>query len=511
MTARSTAHALRLLLCAVASLWAIAAPAQQGNPGGAAPFGASARIPDRYIVVFKGHVANPASEAANAVASAGGQVHFTYTAAIKGFAATLPAPALAALRNNPNVDYIEQDQTVALSADETPATWGIDRVDQRLLPVNSTYHYDYTGAGVNAFIIDTGIRADHVEFTGRVLAGFSAVSDSNGTNDCNGHGTHVSGTVGGTVYGIAKEVSLIPVRVLNCQGSGTWSGVIAGIDWVANNALRPAVANMSLGGGFSASVNSAVAGAVSKGVTMMVAAGNDNANACNYSPSSEPSAVTVGATTSTDARASFSNFGTCVDIFAPGNLITSAWNTSSTATNTISGTSMATPHVTGAAALMAQANPGATPAVIASMLTGNATPNRVTSAGTGSPNLLLYTLGTSTTAPQPQQVAVKSIAGGSSFVGNGAKAKGWQAQATVTVFDTSNTASVVANATVTGSFAPGSTGSCVTASDGSCTLRSGTLSLSTPSTMFSVTGIAGTNMSYNAGANFSTQLGISKP
>ncbi len=243
---------------------------------------------------------------------------------------------------------------------------------------------------MNAFIIDTGIRPDHVEFTGRLLPGYTAINDANGTTDCNGHGTHVAGTVGGTSWGVAKQVSLVPVRVLDCKGSGTWSGIIAGIDWVANNPLRPAVANLSLGGSKSSAVNAAVAGAVAKGVTMVVAAGNSNANACNYSPSSEPSAITVGATANGDARATYSNYGSCVDIFAPGTAVTSAWNTGSSASNTISGTSMASPHVAGVAALALQANPAASPAAITSFLVSKATAGVVTSAGTGSPNRLVY-------------------------------------------------------------------------------------------------------------------------
>lgn len=501
-------RALRRVLCGV--LTALGVAAAWAQPADPSPF-KSQPIPGRYIVVFHASVGNPAAEAQNAVRAArGDRIRHTYSAVIKGFAATLSDAAVQALANNPNVDYIEQDQTVSLSQLENPATWGIDRIDQRLLPLDATYHYNYSGLGVNAFIIDTGIRADHVEFTGRVLPGYTSIADGNGTNDCNGHGTHVSGTVGGATYGIAKEVTLTPVRVLDCSGSGTWSGVIAGIDWVANNPLRPAVANMSLGGGFSSSVNSAVAGAVSKGVTMVVAAGNSSANACNYSPASEPSAITVGATTSTDSRASYSNYGSCVDIFAPGSSITSAWNTSSTATNTISGTSMATPHVTGAAALVAQANSGASPATIASLLTTTATSGRVGSAGTGSPNLLLYTLGSDSSTPAPSQVvAVKSMSTAAALAG-GRKVKSWQAQATVTVFDTGTNANV-ANATVTGTFSPGNSASCVTASNGSCTLSSGNLSLSATMTVFSVTGISGTNLSYNSGANFVSQVSITKP
>ncbi len=373
-----TAFLRPLLAATLAFSFVTSVTAQPANDRAAHPFAASQPVSGRYIVVFKSSVGNPSAEAANAMRPAGasGRPLHTYSAAIKGFAADLPEAAVRALRNNPNIDYIEQDQTVSLQGSESPATWGLDRIDERPLTLNSTYNYDFDGTGVTAYIIDTGIRRTHLDIAGRVGTGYNAVADSNGTNDCNGHGTHVAGTVGGTTWGVAKNVTLVPVRVLNCKGSGSWSGVIAGIDWVANQKAaaptQPAVANMSLGGGYSTSVNAAVAGAVAKGVTMVVAAGNSNANACNESPSSEPSAITVGATTNTDARASYSNYGSCVDIFAPGSSITSAWNTSDTATNTISGTSMASPHVTGAAALVAQNSPDATPAAIANLMVTNA-------------------------------------------------------------------------------------------------------------------------------------------
>lgn len=234
------------------------AHAQTPSPAPAHPFAQSQPVPGRYIVVFKDTVPSAAAEAANLMRGAGGgQLHHVYSSALKGFAATVPDRALAGLRANPRVDYIEQDQTVSLVQVENNATWGLDRIDQADRPLDLLYHYNSTGAGVTAFIIDTGIRADHVEFTGRVQAGYTAIADGNGTSDCNGHGTHVSGTVGGTTWGVAKQVALTPVRVLDCKGSGTWSGVIAGIDWVANSTARPAVANMSLGGGLSSSVNAA--------------------------------------------------------------------------------------------------------------------------------------------------------------------------------------------------------------------------------------------------------------
>jgi subtilisin family serine protease len=418
----------------------------------------------------------------------------------------LPAAALQGLRNNPNVDYVEQDQTVSLSTAQSDATWGIARIDQTDLPVGSVYNYDRTGDGVHAFIIDTGIRADHTDLGGRVLPGYNTVStDPNDTNDCNGHGTHVAGTVGGTRWGVAKQVSLVPVRVLNCRGSGSWSGVIGGVDWVAGQALslgRTVVANMSLGGGKSAAVNAAVAGAVAKGVAMSVAAGNSNADACNYSPASESSAITVGATTNTDVRASYSNFGTCVDVFAPGSSITSAWYTSNVATNTISGTSMASPHVTGVAALVAEANTAASPAAIASFIVAKSTANRInaSSIGTGSPNLLLYSLGTGPATEPPVLTVAAKMAGSKSWVGNGSRIKGWQARATVTVFNTSGGA-VIPNATVKGTFTPGGAGTCVTGSNGSCALASTTLALTTSSSEFHVTEIIGSSLNYNDAAN----------
>ena len=494
--------AVTLLMCAPAAF------AQKTSPSAAHPFSESKPIPGRYIVVFKSVVGDPAVEAATIMRGQGGQVHHTYTRALKGFAATIPDAALQGIRNNRNVDYIELDQTISLNqvSPENQATWGLDRIDQADRPLDTQYYFNYNGAGVYAFIIDTGIRSDHVEFTGRLLPGYNVVADSNGTNDCNGHGTHVSGTVGGTIWGVAKGVSLIPVRVLDCSGSGSYSGVIAGIDWVAGSTLRPAVANMSLGGSASSSVNSAVAGAVSKGVTMVVAAGNSNADACNTSPASEPSAITVGATGRDDARASYSNYGTCLDIFAPGSAITSAWNTSASASNTISGTSMATPHVTGVAALALAANPAASPEAVVSFLTSNATVNRLSSVGTGSPNLLVYSLAAGVPVqPVKQTVAVKSLTAYAST--QGAK---WRAYATVTIRDI-NTSVVVANATVKGSFSPGGTASCVTVSTGSCTMNSADLNKATASAVMNVSNVSGANLIYDATQNAITQIIVVKP
>jgi subtilisin family serine protease len=463
-------------------------------------------IPGRYIVVYKDSVADPDADSDRKVRSFGGRKHHAFTRAIKGFAATLSDDAVRKLREDPEVDFIEQDQTVSVADVENQATWGLDRIDQADRPLDTQYHYTQNGAGVYAFIIDTGLRATHTEFTGRTLPGYSNITDGNGTNDCDGHGTHVAGTVGGRTWGVAKAVTIIPVRVLDCNGSGTWSGVIAGIDWVtAQTSRRPAVANMSLGGGASSAVNAAVARAVAAGVTMVVAAGNDNKLACSYSPASEPTAITVGATSSTDARASFSNYGTCVDVFAPGVSITSAWNTGDTATNTISGTSMATPHVTGVAALIAQANPGASPAAIANYMVANATPNRVSSAGTGSPNKLLYSLATGPTVePVVPTIAVKSLSGAKVALGSN-----WAAKITVTVRNVANNAGV-ANAVVSGSFAPGGTGTCTTASTGSCTITSVTFGKTVASTVFTVTGVTATGTRYDSSQNSATQVVVNR-
>jgi subtilisin family serine protease len=350
-------------------------------------------IADRYIVVMKdGAERRFVTSASESVKAMGGSVTQTYRHAMRGFAAQMSPSAVAKLRENPDVAYIEADARISLTTTQTNATWGIDRIDQQNLPLSTTYEYTSTGSGVTAYVIDTGILQTHNDFGGRALPGFTAINDGRNTTDCNGHGTHVAGTVGGTTYGVAKQVGLVAVRVLDCGGSGTVSGVIAGVDWVTGDhgAGEPAVANMSLGGGASSALDGAVNNSIIDGVTYVVAAGNSNTTACSSSPARVANAVTVGATTSTDARSSFSNYGTCLDLFAPGSSITSAWYTSNAATNTISGTSMASPHTAGAAARYLENNRSASPATVSAALIDDATEGVVTNPGPSSPNRLLY-------------------------------------------------------------------------------------------------------------------------
>jgi subtilisin family serine protease len=365
----------------------------------AVPSLAENAIPGQYIVVFRKDVSDAPGLARRLVQENGGRMRFSYQHAIKGFSAELSEAAVERLRAHPQVAYVEANAEVRLDDTQSPATWGLDRIDQRDLPLNNSYTFNTTASNVRAYILDTGILISHNEFGGRASVGFDAVGDGQNGIDCNGHGTHVAGTVGGSTYGVAKGVSLVAVRVLNCGGSGSTDGIIAGIDWVTANAVEPAVANMSLGGGFNQATNDAVTASINSGVSYQLSAGNGNflgrpIDACGRSPASTPTATTVGATDINDHEASFSNYGTCVDILAPGVNITSAWIGSNSATNTISGTSMATPHVTGVAALYLAENAGATPAQVNSAIESNATPNTITLNSTtrGTPNLFLFSL-----------------------------------------------------------------------------------------------------------------------
>lgn len=356
------------------------------------------KIENSYIVVLDDEVVGErglmsiapyiASELAT---SHRGRITNVYQHALNGFAVNMSEADAEALSQDFRVKFVEEDSIVTADATQSNPPWGLDRIDQRNRPLNAIYTFNWTGSGVRVYVIDTGIRTAHTQFGGRAANNFDAFG-GNG-QDCNGHGTHVAGTVGGSTYGVAKNALLRGVRVLNCSGSGSNSGVIAGVDWVRLNHIAPAVANMSLGGGISSALDTAVNNLHNANVTIAVAAGNSNgANACNFSPARAANAITVGSTTTTDARSSFSNIGTCLDIFAPGSGILSAWWTSNTATATLSGTSMASPHVAGAAALYKQANPSASSTTIRNALVNNATTNVITNAGTGSPNRLLYTL-----------------------------------------------------------------------------------------------------------------------
>ncbi|AFZ68274.1 S8 family peptidase [Deinococcus peraridilitoris] len=355
-----------------------------------APVSASQTIPGSYIVVLKEGV-----EPRGLAQAAGVVPTFVYSI-VNGFAGQLNEGQLNALRRNPNVEYIEQDQVYKADAtqymDGAGDPWGLDRINQRDLPLDGAYTYTYTGDGVRAYIIDTGLDAGHADFEGRAQNVYDAFG-GNG-NDCNGHGTHVGGTVGGKTYGVAKKSLLRGVKVLDCAGSGSTSGIIAAVDWVRTNHIKPAVANMSLGGGKSSTLNTAVVNLSNAGVYVAVAAGNENQDACNVSPASaglNTAVTTVAASDKTDTKASFSNFGGCVDIYAPGVGIKSAWiGSGTTETNTISGTSMASPHVAGVGALVKHRYGDISSASVWNYIYNAATPSKIKSNPSGTPNLLLY-------------------------------------------------------------------------------------------------------------------------
>ncbi len=354
----------------------------------------------RYVV------ANTTTEMANSHNVA---IKTQYHAALSGFTAQMTQTDMRALLADNRVAYIEQDQIMRANITQSNATFGLDRIDQANLPLDSFYNHDTDGSGVRAYIIDTGIFVSHSDFGGRAENGRDFIGNDNIANDCNGHGTHVAGTIGSSTYGVAKNVTLVGVRVLDCNGSGANSGVIAGVDWVAQNAIRPAVANMSLGGGSSKALDASVQNAINSGVTFIVAAGNSNSDACIGSPNRVADALTVASSTSTDARSFFSSWGTCIDLFAPGSGITSTWNNGGT--NTISGTSMAAPHVAGVAALYLQDNTSASPATVNAAIVNNAVSGKITNTN-GSPNRLLQSRFNGATPPPPplDNVLEKAVA-----------------------------------------------------------------------------------------------------
>jgi subtilisin family serine protease len=383
-------------VAATAAVAAVVAMPAQAQEGKILMAGTANAVDGHYIVTLKdtnGFSAKAVTTQADSLSiKYGAKVGYKYTAALHGFSVTATEAQAKQLAADPGVASVQVSHKFSVSDTQAnPPSWGLDRVDQKDLPLDNAYTPTNGGEGVTAFIIDTGVRATHETFGGRVSGGFDAIDGDDNPDDGFGHGTHVAGTIGGTEYGLAKSVAITPVRVLDDTGSGTTEQVVAGIDWVTQNHSGPSVANMSLGGGVDEALDTAVSNSIASGVTYAIAAGNSTADAKDFSPARVPEAITVAASDINDAQAEFSNFGSLVDVYAPGVDITSSWNDSDTGTNTISGTSMATPHVAGAAVLFLSANPDAAPADVATALTGAATPDKITNASPDTANLLLYT------------------------------------------------------------------------------------------------------------------------
>lgn len=476
-------------------------------------------VQDRYVVLFQANEPDPRGRALGLANQHGFSPEHVFQNVVKGFSARMSPQAVEALRRNPNVQAIEPDGIVTATGSQSNPPWGLDRIDQRALPLNQTYNWDADGTLVYAYILDTGIRQDHQEFTGRVSLGGDYTNDRDDFNgDCGGHGTHVAGTVGGSTYGVAKNVHLRSFRVLDCSGSGAYSWIMAALDDVATeqdtNGNRPTVVNMSLSGGQYDLMDAAVQGAVDDGVVVVVSAGNNyGGNACSYSPAAAENALTVGSTASNDARSSFSNIGTCVDLFAPGSSILSAMHDSETAAGTMSGTSMSAPHVAGVAALYLSANPTWTPYEVMNAIKGTATSGVVGNAGTGSPNLLLYSLlgGTPPPPPPPPPSTETTV-----YVGDISVVMNWgNRNSNGTAYVTVTSAEgPVANATVTGDWtvggalftsgAQGTSGSDGVAAIGSSALKN---VQEGADVAFCVTNIDGTGLAYDSGLNVTTCAG----
>ncbi|ROQ81200.1 subtilisin family serine protease [Streptomyces sp. CEV 2-1] len=378
---------------ALAAAVGAALPAQAAAPEGRILHaGAAEAVPGSYIVTLKQSAGFKASgsDGKQLIAGYGGRIERTYSSALNGYAAALSSTGAKRLAADPAVASVEQDQKVHATATQSNAPWGLDRIDQANLPLSGTYTYpDSAGGGTTVYVLDTGVRITHQEISGRASYGYDFVDNDTTAQDGYGHGTHVATTVAGSTYGVAKKAKIVAVRVLGNDGSGTTAGVIAGVDWITANHVASSVANVSLGGGASTTLDNAVSRSIASGVTYSIAAGNSGALASNYSPARVAAAITVGATTRTDARASYSNYGSAVDIFAPGSGITAGWNSSDSATYTGDGTSFAAPHVSGAAAVYLTNHPGASPAAVASALVNGATSGVLTGVGSGSPNKLL--------------------------------------------------------------------------------------------------------------------------